>query len=234
MSTTQLLLLHTALIPSLTPCCRCNNNNISTTTTATIIQTQFLTTKKAVTGSRRIIKCMANPKRVKMVAKQIRREIADMLITDNVLQFAVLPEASLGADSYLSSVTTITDVEITGDLQLAKVYVSVFGDERGKEMALAGLKAKAKYVRTQLGRRMKLRLTPEIRFIEDESFERGSRVIAILDKLKEEEESRTSQNIEQLDSSANQDESEQLNSSADEDDGDWDDDDRDEGIIYVK
>lgn len=53
-----------------------------------------------------------------MVAKQIRRELSDMLITDNVLQFAVLPEASLGADSYLSSVTTITDVEITADLQV--------------------------------------------------------------------------------------------------------------------
>jgi hypothetical protein len=62
---------------------------------------------------------MANPKRVKMVAKQIMREISDMLITDNVLQFAVLPEASLGADSYLSSLTTITDVEITGDLQVS-------------------------------------------------------------------------------------------------------------------
>lgn len=56
------------------------------------------------------------------------------------------------------------------------MYVSVFGDERGKEVALAGLKAKAKYVRSELGRRMKLRLTPEIRFLEDESLERGSRV----------------------------------------------------------
>lgn len=52
----------------------------------------------------------------------------------------------------------------------------MFGDERGKEVAIAGLKSKAKYVRSELGRRMKLRLTPEIRFIEDESLERGSRV----------------------------------------------------------
>jgi ribosome-binding factor A len=59
---------------------------------------------------------------------------------------------------------------------VVKVYVSVFGDERGKELAIAGLKGKAKYVRSELGRRMKLRLTPEIRFIEDESIERGSRV----------------------------------------------------------
>jgi ribosome-binding factor A len=59
---------------------------------------------------------------------------------------------------------------------VVKVYVSVFGDERGKEVAISGLKSKAKYVRGQLGKRMKLRLTPEIRFIEDESLERGSRV----------------------------------------------------------
>ena len=57
------------------------------------------------------------------------------------------------------------------------MFVSVFGDERGKEVAIAGLKSKAKYVRTELGKRMKLRLTPEIRFIEDEAMERGSRVL---------------------------------------------------------
>lgn len=60
--------------------------------------------------------------------------------------------------------------------QVCKVYVSVFGDERGKKVAIEGLKAKTKYVRSQIGKRMKLRLTPEIRFIEDESMERGSRV----------------------------------------------------------
>lgn len=56
------------------------------------------------------------------------------------------------------------------------MYVSVFGDERGKQVAMEGLKSKAKYVRSELGKRMKLRLTPEIRFFEDESFERGCRV----------------------------------------------------------
>jgi hypothetical protein len=117
MSTTQLLHTAAALIPSvtLTPCWRCNNRTTATAT-ATIFQTQR---REWVHASRIMrIKCMANPRRVKMVAKQIRRELSDMLITDNVLQFAVLPEASLGADSYLSSVTTITDVEITADLQV--------------------------------------------------------------------------------------------------------------------
>ncbi|CAJ1973017.1 unnamed protein product [Sphenostylis stenocarpa] len=136
-------------------------------------------------------------------------------------KYAILPETSLGADRYLSSLTTITDVQVSGDLQVVKVFVSVFGDERGKEVAIAGLKSKAKYVRSVLGKRMKLRLTPEIRFIEDDSFEKGSRVIAILDKIKDEKRS-GSQNKEQLDSSTN------------EDDDDWDGEDPEEGVIYVE
>lgn len=170
-----------------------------------------------------MIRCMANPRRVKMVAKQIRRELSDMLLTDKVLQYAILPEAALGADRYLSSLTTISDVEVSSDLQVVKVYVSVFGDERGREVAMGGLKAKAKYVRSELGRRMKLRLTPEIRFIEDESLERGSRVIAILDKIKNEKRSEGSQDEEQDESS------DPL-----QDDIDWEGDDPDEGIIYIK
>ncbi|RRT71354.1 hypothetical protein BHE74_00038687 [Ensete ventricosum] len=152
------------------------------------------------------VRCMANQRRVKMVAKQIQRELSDMLLTDKVLQYAVLPEASLGADRYLSSLTTISGVEVSGDLQ---VYVSVFGDERGREVAIAGLKSKAKYVRSELGRRMKLRLTPE--------------VLAILDRLKEEKLSSEGKDVKQL---------EPLNSS--EQDGDGDMDDEDEGIIYIK
>ncbi|XP_058726323.1 probable ribosome-binding factor A, chloroplastic, partial [Vicia villosa] len=126
------------------------------------------------------------------------RPRSEMLISDNVLLFAILPEALVGADTCLSSVTTITDVEITADLQVVKVYVLVFGDERGKQVAMAGLKSKAKYVRSHLGKRMKLRLTPEICFFEDESIKKGSRVIAILDEIKN-EKSGTTQSAEQLD-----------------------------------
>ncbi|VAH93103.1 unnamed protein product [Triticum turgidum subsp. durum] len=74
---------------------------------------------------------MAKERRVRMVAKQIQRELADMLTRDPVMQRAVLPEAALGADRYLSSPTTIADVELSNDLQVCKVYVSVFGEEGG-------------------------------------------------------------------------------------------------------
>jgi len=161
-----------------------------------------------------------------MVAKQIQRELADMLTRDPVLQRAVLPEAALGADRYLSSLTTIADVELSNDLQVCKVYVSVFGDERGKKVAIDGLKAKTKYVRSQIGKRIKLRLTPEIRFIEDESMERGSRILAILDKLKEEREQQEGKDGE---------EDAEGSYISEEEDGDWDADEPDEeDIIYVK
>ncbi|CAL5036575.1 unnamed protein product [Urochloa decumbens] len=177
-------------------------------------------------SSLRMVRCMAKERRVRMVAKQIQRELADMLTRDPVLQRAVLPEAALGADRYLSSLTTIADVELSNDLQVCKVYVSVFGDERGKKVAIEGLKAKTKYVRSQIGKRMKLRLTPEIRFIEDESMERGSRILAILDKLKEEREQQEGNDGE---------EDAEGSYVSEEEDGDRDADEPDEeDIIYVK
>ncbi|KAF3324736.1 hypothetical protein FCM35_KLT10893 [Carex littledalei] len=134
------------------------------------------------------VRCMAKEKRVDMVSKQIMRELAEIIDRDQVVRHAILPESALGADLYLSSVTTVTDVEVTDDLQIARVFVTVFGDKRGKEVAIAGLKAKAKYIRSRLGKRMKLRLTPQLRFIEDDSIDRGCEVIALLDKIKEERE----------------------------------------------
>lgn len=75
-------------------------------------------------SSLRVVRCMAKERRVRMVAKQIQRELADMLTRDPVLQRAVLPEAALGADQYLSSLTTIADVELSNDLQVTASCVN--------------------------------------------------------------------------------------------------------------
>lgn len=136
-----------------------------------------------------------------------------------------------------------------------KVYVSVFGDDRGKDVAIAGLKSKAKYVRSELGKRMKLRLTPEVRFIEDESMERGSRVrlllylstcqatvssfclIFVYNKPSQETEIwRLIQVIAILDKIKAEKGSEGGPETSDspEDDQEWGVDDPDEDIIYVK
>lgn len=49
-----------------------------------------------------------------------------MLLTDKVFQFAILPKATLDTIYYLSSLTTINNIEVFTDLQVVKVYVSIF------------------------------------------------------------------------------------------------------------
>jgi hypothetical protein len=65
--------------------------------------------------------CMANPRRVKMVAQQLKREISDMLLKDSVLQEAMMPERALGVDLSVSSVASITDVMLSNDLQVSGI-----------------------------------------------------------------------------------------------------------------
>ncbi|RDW17797.1 30S ribosome-binding factor RbfA [Oceanobacillus chungangensis] len=78
---------------------------------------------------------------------------------------------------------TVTDVEVTGDLQQAKIFISVLGDEKQKQETLTGL-AKAKgFIRTEIGRRIRLRKTPELIFEFDEAFEYGNRIDTILRDL---------------------------------------------------
>ncbi|GGC97301.1 30S ribosome-binding factor RbfA [Pontibacillus salipaludis] len=78
---------------------------------------------------------------------------------------------------------TVTEVKVTGDLQQAKVYISVLGDEKQKQDTLIGL-AKAKgFIRSEIGRRIRLRKTPEITFEFDEAVEYGNRIETILQDL---------------------------------------------------
>lgn len=78
---------------------------------------------------------------------------------------------------------TVTDVEVTGDLQQAKVFISVLGDEEQRQNTLKGL-AKAKgFIRSEIGQRIRLRKTPEITFEFDESVDYGNRIESLLAEL---------------------------------------------------
>ncbi|MED4202577.1 30S ribosome-binding factor RbfA [Neobacillus mesonae] len=78
---------------------------------------------------------------------------------------------------------TVTDVQVTGDLQQAKVFISVLGDDEQKENTLKGL-AKAKgFIRSEIGHRIRLRKTPEIIFEFDESIDYGNRIETLLHQL---------------------------------------------------
>lgn len=76
---------------------------------------------------------------------------------------------------------SITGAEVTPDLKYAKIYYSaLYGDK--KEVRL-GLRAAAGFIRGQLARRMNLRMTPELTFIEDGSIEHGAKISKILEGI---------------------------------------------------
>ncbi len=102
------------------------------------------------------------------VAEAIRREVA------GILRFEL-------ADPRVRR-ATVTRVALTGDLTAARVYVSVYGSDADQKETLAVLDRARGRVRTLLGSRVRLRATPEIRFVFDPSVEFSIRLEQILDR----------------------------------------------------
>jgi ribosome-binding factor A len=90
----------------------------------------------------------------------------------------VIPRLNLGKECLVS----ITDVWISDDLGFAKIFVSMLGDEKARKKALRVLSKAKGFVRHEL-RELELRIVPELRFIYDDSLERGSRIIKALNEL---------------------------------------------------
>jgi len=81
---------------------------------------------------------------------------------------------------------SITGVDISPDLENAAINVSILGDEKKKRDAMIGLQSATRFIRGELGQRLALRLVPQITFVRDDSLERGSRVLQIMNKLEHE------------------------------------------------
>ena len=75
---------------------------------------------------------------------------------------------------------TVMAVEVTNDLALARVYYSLLGDEEKRRVAQRGLESVAGYLRGELGRRLRLRNAPQLRFTFDGSLARGERIETLL------------------------------------------------------
>ena len=78
---------------------------------------------------------------------------------------------------------TITDVVVTPDAVRADVHFSVLGGVEAQEEAQSGLESAAGWLRRELGRRLRLRNTPQLIFHYDPSLERGEHIAGILDEL---------------------------------------------------
>lgn len=77
---------------------------------------------------------------------------------------------------------TVTGVDITSDLSYAKVYVTVF-DEDKRKTTLEALNGASHFIRGKLSERVEIRHTPELKFIYDESIEYGNHIEEIIDKI---------------------------------------------------
>ncbi len=75
---------------------------------------------------------------------------------------------------------TVTDAKLTPDLRYAKIYVSVMGTEAEVKESLAALKHAAGFIRTQLGAVLRMRRTPELHFVHDETIETAARIEELL------------------------------------------------------
>lgn len=125
---------------------------------------------------------MPTSRRISRVASLIQQEVSSMLIND-------IKDDRVGA-----GMVSVTDVDVSGDLQHAKIYVSIYGTEEAKQETMAGLKSATGYVRRELGQRIRLRRTPEVVFIEDRALERGDRMLTLLNQLSEERQSKVNDN----------------------------------------
>jgi ribosome-binding factor A len=105
--------------------------------------------------------------RSQRVAAQMQRELAMILQSE-------IKDPRLGF-------LTVNEVELTRDLSVAKVYFTVLGkahDQVEKDREI--LDRSVPFIRRELGKRMRLRVLPELRFIHDESIDQGMRIDRLL------------------------------------------------------
>jgi ribosome-binding factor A len=109
-----------------------------------------------------------NSGRAQKLGDQIQRELSNLLARE-------LRDPRVG-------MVTLTSVDVSPDLSHAKVFFTLFEKQKLEETS-AGLKRSAGFLRSQLARRIKLYTTPELRFVYDESVERGDRLSRLIDSV---------------------------------------------------
>jgi ribosome-binding factor A len=121
---------------------------------------------------------MAQGHRPDRVGDQIRQELSELLARGQV------HDPGIGF-------ITLTRVQVTPDLQLARVYYTTMGDEKGRKDTARALQRATPFFRRQVGGRLQLRRVPELEFRFDESVAHQARIEQIIRDLHEEEAKRS-------------------------------------------
>ncbi len=112
--------------------------------------------------------------RIDRISEDIKREIV-----------AVMRE--LKDPRVQGKLLTVVKVEVSSDASFAKVFVSSMSGIDDAKQAVKGLDAATGFIRREVGKRLHLRKTPELKFVADNSIEYGMSIAKMLDDLKEDE-----------------------------------------------
>lgn len=112
--------------------------------------------------------------RTERVAQEVQAAVADLVVRGE------LRDPRIGF-------ITITGVKMSPDLRVARVYYSMIGTDEQKSQTAEGLEAAKAFVRREVTRRVKLRVSPEVFFSFDGSLEEGDKIDRLLKQVKEKE-----------------------------------------------
>ena len=115
---------------------------------------------------------MSNQLRIEKLQELIKQETSKMLLYD-------IKDPRIGF-------VTVTDVEMTGDLREAKIFVSIMGNDEQIKDTMEGLQSALGFVRREIGKRIRLRFTPEISFAPDKSLDYSEHIQKILLQIEKE------------------------------------------------
>ena len=117
-------------------------------------------------------------KRADRVAQEIQKEIAVILQRE-------VKDPRIG-------MVTVSDVEVSSDLSFAKIFVTFLfdSDQSAVQQGMQGLQKASPYIRTLLGKAMRLRIVPEIRFVYDSSLVEGMRMSNLVSNVIKQDEAK--------------------------------------------
>ena len=121
---------------------------------------------------------MNNKRRIQKVSSLLKKEISLILINDL--------DDNLIIDNFVS----ITKIELSGDLQHSKVFISTSAEEKIKELIIENLNSAKNKIRFLLSQRIMMRRIPDLVFKIDRVLDQGLAVLKVLDKLREKSDER--------------------------------------------
>ena len=117
---------------------------------------------------------MNNNRRIEKVSSLLKKEISLILMND------------LNDDLILENFVSVTKIELSGDLQFSKIFISTSADEKIKQTIIENLNAAKNKIRFLLCQRVKMRRIPDLAFKIDRVLDQGLEVLKVLDKLRKE------------------------------------------------